>query len=275
LSQENAVQVENQWQQRIERAKRLAEEHSFAAEILGFYAVVVGFQQSFYGNLTESISTIDAANGNDIMANLPNWEMTERFGAFLRLMAREGPQKIREAALEMASSGKAAQFEPLTRFWNRSESGAAANEEDFFARAFLQPYAVWLRVQSKFSYRGPTAFACPFCRRKPGLGVLRALGEGGQRSLICSFCLAEWDFRRILCPGCGEEDHAKLPVYSTEQLPHVRVEACDGCRTYIKTVDLTKAGLGEPVVDEMAALPLDLWAREKGYSKLQVNLLQL
>jgi FdhE protein len=63
-------------------------------------------------------------------------------------------------------------------------------------------------------------------------------------------------------------------VYSAEELKHVRVEACDSCRTYIKTVDLTKSGRAEPVVDEMAAIPLDLWAGERGYTKLQPNLLQ-
>jgi len=107
------------------------------------------------------------------------------------------------------------------------------------------------------------------------VGVLRPLGEGGQRSLICSLCLAEWEFLRVVCPGCGEEDPAKLPVYTAEELQHVRVEACDRCKSYIKTVDLTKSGLGEPVVDEIASVALDLWAQMRGYAKLQVNLMQL
>jgi formate dehydrogenase maturation protein FdhE len=38
---------------------------------------------------------------------------------------------------------------------------------------------------------------------------------------------------------------------------------------------LTKSGRAEPVVDEMAAIPLDLWAEKQGYMKLQRNLLQL
>ena len=35
-----------------------------------------------------------------------------------------------------------------------------------------------------------------------------------------------------------------------------------------------KNGLAVPVVDEIAAIPLDLWAQGRGYSKLQVNLMQ-
>ena len=38
---------------------------------------------------------------------------------------------------------------------------------------------------------------------------------------MCSFCLAEWQFRRILCPGCGEEDHAKLPVFTATELAYM------------------------------------------------------
>ena len=124
-------------------------------------------------------------------------------------------------------------------------------------------------------WSGPAPYLCPLCKRKPGGGVLRPLGDGGQRSLVCSFCLAEWEFRRIVCPGCGEENHAKLPVYTADEQKHVRVEACDSCRIYIKTVDMTKNGLAEPVVDEIASVPLDIWAQKQGYTKLQPNLMQL
>ena len=105
--------------------------------------------------------------------------------------------------------------------------------------------------------------------------MLRPLGEGGQRSLVGSFCLAEWGIRRIVSPGSGEEDHAKLPVHTADELKHVRMESCDSCRTFIKTVDMTKVGRAELSVDEMAPIPLDIWAERQGYVKLQCNLLQL
>jgi FdhE protein len=65
----------------------------------------------------------------------------------------------------------------------------------------------------------------------------------------------------------------KLPVYTAGQFEHVRVEACDSCRTYIKSVDLTRNGLAVPIVDELATVPLNIWAEEHGYTKLQPNLL--
>jgi len=66
-----------------------------------------------------------------------------------------------------------------------------------------------------------------------------------------------------------------LPVYTASQFEHVRVEACDSCKSYIKTIDLTKNGYAVPIVDELATIPLTLWAQERGYSKLQPNLLGL
>jgi len=90
---------------------------------------------------------------------------------------------------------------------------------------------------------------------------------------------ADGDYLRcIVCPACGEESVDKLPVYvaeGAEELQHVRVEACDTCRHYIKTIDLTKNGRAVPVVDELAAIPLSLWAAENGYTKVSTNLLGL
>lgn len=53
------------------------------------------------------------------------------------------------------------------------------------------------------------------------------------------------------------------------------MECCDSCKTYIKTVDLTNSGRADPVVDEIASAPLDLWAREHGYAKVHPNVLGL
>ena len=53
------------------------------------------------------------------------------------------------------------------------------------------------------------------------------------------------------------------------------MEACNICKAYIQTVDLTKNGLAVPEVDELAALPLTLWADENGYQKTTRNVLGL
>jgi FdhE protein len=118
-----------------------------------------------------------------------------------------------------------------------------------------------------------TPHECPLCGGRPLLGVLRLEGDGGKRRMMCSFCLQEWDYRRIFCPACGETDEKKLPVYVAEQFPHIRVEICETCKVYVRTIDLTKDGNAVPLVDDLAAIPLSLWAQEHGYTHLHPNLL--
>ena len=51
------------------------------------------------------------------------------------------------------------------------------------------------------------------------------------------------------------------------------VFACDTCKHYLKAVDLTVTGLAVPLVDEVAAAPLDIWAVQQGYAKTVPNLM--
>ena len=116
--------------------------------------------------------------------------------------------------------------------------------------------------------------ACPYCGASPLAAVLRdEPAAKGRRTLLCSLCLSEWTFPRTRCPACGEERAEKRPHHVSESWPHVRVEECGSCRTYVKAIDLREAGLAVPVVDELASVELDLWAGEQGLSKLQTNLL--
>jgi len=47
-----------------------------------------------------------------------------------------------------------------------------------------------------------------------------------------------------------------------------RGQACGTCRQYIHFIDFGRDSTAVPEVDEMAALPLDVWARERGYRKI-------
>jgi len=99
---------------------------------------------------------------------------------------------------------------------------------------------------------------CPFCAGRPQLAFLRAEpgAEGGNRHLLCATCLTVWPFRRVVCAHCGEERPAKLGWFHAPEFDHVRIEACDTCRHYLKGVDLTRLGLAVPLVDEIAAVAL-------------------
>jgi len=258
------------WQRRITRAEHLASQHPFASEILGFYARIARFQQELYGRL-ESAS-VKLNRSPEYASRPPELQsLTDSFRPFLSVVEKHGPVRLAAMARELNGSSPEFCSQLLDACW--TATGSVDAPEEFLALVFLQPYAELVRQRLGTTFDGYNHSLCPFCGRKAGMGVLRPQGDGARRSLVCSFCLAEWEFRRILCPGCGEENNTKLPVYTASDFDYVRVDGCDTCKTYIKSVDLSKNGLAEPIVDEMAAAPLDIWAQEHGYSKLQLNLI--
>jgi FdhE protein len=259
------------WQGRIKRAERLAAQHPFAAEILGFYIQVAGFQQGLYQRIERAFAQKAQASFSDL-SECP--ELLVSFPAFLCLLEAKAPARFAQVAHDLRNLPSDLWSNLLNHSWSETSSPPDTPEE-FLGFAFLQPYAEFVRSRARLQLDGYTYSLCPFCSRKPTLAVLRPLGDGARRNLVCGFCLCEWEFRRIVCAACGQEDQAKLPVYTAEQFPYMRVECCDACHTYIKSVDLAKNGLADPLVDELASVPLDLWAQEHGYAKLRPNLLGL
>jgi FdhE protein len=264
------------WDARTRRANQLVIEHPFAAEALKFYERLIRYQKSFY-------SEIEASSGGDNVRRLGGSLRSEfdlflllpRFGTFLSSIEEIAPAPLAETAKHLREGGSGRWQEILRQFWE-SDSNAKNEEpsgENLIARLYLQPYAEYLADHSNWTLPHGTPNICPLCVGKPVVGVLRPEGDGGKRFLVCFLCAMEWEYRRLVCPACGEEDVHKLAVYSAKEFAHVRVEACDTCKTYIKSVDLTKDGHAEPVVDELATIPLNLWATEHGYEKLQTNLL--
>lgn len=256
------------WQRRIQRAEELVSHYPFVGEILRFYLQVARFQEQMQRALSATLEL----EGTGIEASLRPVELSQlgpRFEAFLRLAEKHGPERLAAVSREVRGRGLNFWSELLASTW---ESFSTSDAQGFLAAAFLQPYAELLRSRLSRTLAQGSRGVCPFCKRTPGFGVMRQMGEGAARWLGCCFCLAEWEFRRIVCPGCGEENDQKLVVFSAADFEHIRIECCATCKTYIKTIDLTKNGLAEPIVDELASAPLDLWARERGYAKLHANL---
>jgi formate dehydrogenase accessory protein FdhE len=271
---------------RIERATLLAERHEFAREILSFYVSIAKFQREFYEALPKrwGRQPVVPANG-DLRSELNLAALVEPFAEFLDLIEAHAPEVLVKEARNLKSKGAARQAEILQEFWKTgllethlpvagpSEPPLPNPFEDFFARAMLQPYADFVAGAMLPPAPLMTVCRCPRCNALPLLGVLRPEGDSGKRFLVCSFCSLEWEFRRILCANCGEAKEQQLPVFVAEQFPHVRVESCDTCKHFLRTIDLTKDGHAIPVVDDLAAVPLSLWAEEHGYTRIQGNLL--
>ncbi len=269
------------WTTRIQRAAELAERYPSAAEVLAFYRHILEFQKT----LCVDVPPLPLPDGVKVpfRERLDIDVAVQQLPALLSLVQRTGPSKLAQEAAEIgagrlhpSSSPCYASLEEqcqMLRSYLFSTDGSQAVPHAFFARTLFQPYAERLAAALTARHTDSSASLCPVCEARPQLAVLRPEGDGGKRFLICSFCLTEWEFRRILCPCCGEMDHQKLPRYSAEDFIAVRVEACDTCKYYLKSVDMTVDGLAVPIVDEVATAPLDIWAIEHGFSKINLNLM--
>ncbi len=262
---------ESAWDKRIRRAIELGERFSHAAEILGFYRQVLEFQNTIYQEICSQALPVDKPNGS-LRERLPIDDAVRRLPALLTLVERSGPVKLAEQAKAIKGSAADQQRQMIENFLKAGDGGEESSNA-FFARVLLQPYAECLAAAQPAQPAGSAGSVCPLCGARPQAAVLRPEGDGGKRFLLCSLCLTEWEFRRILCPICDEKDYQKLPRYSAEDIAAVRVEACDSCHFYLKSIDLTVDGHAVPLVDEVATVPLDLWAAEHGYKKAEPNLM--
>jgi formate dehydrogenase accessory protein FdhE len=258
------------WDIHIRRAEELASERSEAKELLTFYRALLSAQKQIHEYLRSRKGWLPSgALEHDLAVVRPVMHR------LLDAVQVSGPAPLADEARELMRAGESEINGLLLEYWR------APSDVQFFAKAFLQPYARWLaEVSAKPVDRWLEAGEnrCPFCAGKPQLSLLRIQepdSEVGGRSLLCSTCLTVWAFRRVSCANCGEERPAKVGYFHTPQYDHVRVEACDGCKHYIKGIDLTKLGFAAPLIDEVAAASLDLWARERGYTKIELNLVGL
>jgi formate dehydrogenase accessory protein FdhE len=268
--------VSNEYDARIRRAEKLIAEKSAASQLLSFYRRIASFQKSFLGQIAEGAAqSTETPQFGGLRDALDLTLLLPHFRNFLSLVEQNAPNALAAAAREIAALPSESWVALLTSYW---EVGGRFDQQigafaQFFPRAFLQPYAAYVAARTAVPPVLVTLRVCPLCDGRASFGVLRVEGDGGKRFLVCSFCGYEWEFRRILCPICGEGDEKKLPVYVAGQFPHIRVEACETCKFFVRTIDLTKDGYAVPVVDDLAAISLTLWAHEHGYSRLQPNLL--
>ena len=91
------------------------------------------------------------------------------------------------------------------------------------------------------------------------------LRDEGERFLTCSLCAHEWRSQRIYCPFCDNKDQQTLHYFFSEEERDYRVDVCDKCKRYIKTIDTRK--VKRPVysfVEQISTLHLDMLAQEQG-----------
>lgn len=257
---------ERRWGTRIERAKELQGRDQAFAAALRFYEAVLEFQREL------ALASSSAFNSEKPLRMQIDLRFAcSKLPSILTISQNHGPGTLSTRAKTLQAEGEL-MWRGLFEAAVGSGEPVRGDVDNFFVRACLQPLAENLQSQL-LADRNYSKSICPACGSVPQLAVLRPEGEGASRSLLCSFCLREWLFRRIICPFCGEENKEKLPRYSAEQCDYVYVESCDTCMHYLKTVDMNIDGHAEPLVDEAALAVLDVWAADRGYTKIVPNLI--
>ena len=189
------------------------------------------------------------------------------FAPLLTFAAEKGPSELAEAAKTRHADSDETALARLAVYW----SGEREAREDYLSRAFLRPWAETLAIHGVALERPRHEGHCPACGNGAVVSVRREVPEsmGAARSLVCALCGTEWPFSRIRCAACGEDDPAKLPSFRAEAHPAVRIEVCETCKRYVKSIDLTLDARPLPEVDDLASLTMDLWAIEEGWTRLE------
>ena len=277
------------WDRRISRANELTSCYPFATEGLRFYSHVATFQKSFYREIQKTLAdSPKTSSDRPLRDELDLFLLLPKFPGFLSMIEQIAPVPLARAAASLAQKGPAESQRAIEDFWYRDAELAAGrttlnssplmeslqlipmgcSRGFFFSRT---PNLLRTNVNQRLSMVRPRPVRSAVANLSSACCAAKATER--KKSLVCMLCAHEWDFRRIYCPACGEEREPQMAYYSAPEIAHVRVDVCDTCHTYLKSVDLTKTGLAVAVVDELATIPLDLWAREHGYEKLQMNLL--
>ncbi|HXP93992.1 MAG TPA: formate dehydrogenase accessory protein FdhE [Candidatus Binatia bacterium] len=276
------------WSKRRKRTEELKGRWPFATEVLAFYGLLLDVQEAAYQTASRDLpqpSEVAAYAAERIVPRV------------VEVSIANGPPAMSASVLEKFHE---TDFEAIVRRWLRGED--LSSIERYLARAATSPVLEALGKNAAEACEGPRDERhCPTCGGLPQLSYFAASPEDlvtAHRYLECSRCATAWPYPRMTCAACGESDTARLLVYSeigtaqaevsgkviketagmqpahppNAQFPHVRVDGCDSCSHYLLTIDLERDGRAVPLVDEIAAIPLDLYAKEHGMSKIVPNL---
>ena len=282
-----AIASVDSWTERRRRVAELRVRQGFARQLLDFYGSLLAVQEKAYS---------DAAAASPPAASVAAFVTELVVPGVLDVSLSTGPERMRS---ELIHRLEVEQPRRMVERWIAGEEQPMVDR--FLARASLGPVLEALSGEARQACVGTrNARHCPDCGGPPQLSYFAPAGEdlaSGPRRLLCARCGASWSFTRMTCPGCGEDSSAKLPIFSElgvtsgergsvvrglpgwsapdsrAVFPHMRIEACESCRRYLLSVDLAAEPRAVPVVDELAAIPLDLYARDRGFKKITTNLM--
>jgi hypothetical protein len=276
------------WAASRRRAEELRERRPFAADVLTLYLALLDVWDATWPAVSAVPPAPEALAGWAAERVLPRVvEVSVKYGPepLAKALADVADEDLRDGGAELLTAWLAgAELAPVERYLAR-----AALRGPLAGLAGADADAVGAACASDPAQRGGRR--CPMCGGPPQLSFRTDAADplvSGRRRLQCARCAQSWGFSSSTCPSCGETVGAKRTIYSEHgerpqvgrgngaaaaTFPHMRVEGCDSCARYLIDVDLGRDPRAVPEVDELAALPLDLYAAEQGISKITPNLM--
>jgi hypothetical protein len=283
----------NPWAAHRRRGEALRGRHPHAGQLLTLYlGLLEAWEQAWYrarADLSEPAGP----------AELAGWAAAHAVPPVVAATVRYGPDPLAAAvpnlpAVEVLAGWLAGEeLPPVARYLARAALRGPLEAVDAGAACARDP-----------APRGGRR--CPACGGAPQLSFrsnpddaakptasLASLDRSGalvsgRRQLACTRCGHSWAYTSHACAWCGETaggartrfaEHRDGPVVgrgtetSTLLFPHLRIESCHSCTRYLIDVDLGADPRAVPEVDELTALPLDLFATERGLRKIAPNLM--
>lgn len=239
---------------------KIKEERPYLADTLSLYERYAGFKALVY-NLVEIRAYHDEKC-------YPPELIEPVFNAFS--YSFEIPDESL-AALKDAMRSGGVDLSSLPSEINSASETFSENEHEGIIFLISKPYFLWLRHSSGLNKSFWTDGRCPVCGSIPSLASLDA---EGKRQLYCSFCETPGYFSRLGCPVCLNSETGRINIIETEDEAGFRVETCDSCSSYIKSITSPEILNKYPFdLADIVSLPLDIIAQEKGYRRNSPNTL--
>jgi FdhE protein len=247
--------VVSEFERRAARAELVLSEAPVAEEPLRFAAGLYRVQ----GRMARALAEAHAEDPLTGHLDADAGRVAEQIPLLLRYAAENGPEALSEDAQARQKDLPATARARLLVYW----AGDRPSSEDYLSRAILRPYVELLRSVNLPPDRVHRRGQCPFCGGGPWISARRegSLMEGARRMLGCALCGGEWLFGRILCPS-----------FQNDRNPALRIEACETCHRYVKSIDLSQDARPIPEVDDLASIAMDLWAVDQGFTRIEPGL---
>jgi len=271
----------------IEKKRDFIIKHkSLTEEMISFYVKLYAAQEKAYESLPDDINKLFPLNsGKPPFLQIENATLSTEIVANLSLLLKELSEIVSDSnpgmnfdILIKSFSGIAE--ESFIKFLQQdfdyfeekaSEYRIDISELIFMIHNVFKPLLVKVRITSGLSVKRDQWLEqdCPFCGYMPDFSKI-VEAKDNMRKLHCSLCEEEWEFPRLKCHACGNDDQDTLGYYEFEDNPDYRVYYCDKCKSYIKSIRIPKlkeeAGYDLAVEDVVTGF-LDSTMMNKNYSR--------